>query len=204
MSGLGALGWRQPYPNRAMGHEFEFGWRYLTWSAALGSLGGFFRREGPASSKTLAAPPLRRRPAMVSQHGILLAVSIISDHFGPLVSVSRPLLPLPPFLSVARRPLLPLPPPRECHALTPGSSLAEGDPLPPAPRRAFAAGGYPPRPALAGASEERPPRPHPAQLCPGLLDPQRQARPPNPYFIASDSTHSRILTPLLRGCRGQR
>ena len=58
---------------------------------------------------------------MVSQHGILLAVSIISDHFGPLVSVSPPpflllLLPSPSFLAYSPSDRTCA---RECDALTP-------------------------------------------------------------------------------------
>jgi len=60
---------------------------------------------------------------MVSQHGILLAVSIISDHFGPLVSVRPPpfpsptlLLPSPSFLAYSPSDRTRA---RECDALTP-------------------------------------------------------------------------------------
>ena len=59
---------------------------------------------------------------MVSQHGILLAVSIISDHFGPLVSVSPHPSPSPtPPLPVVPRILAERPhaPARECDALRP-------------------------------------------------------------------------------------
>jgi hypothetical protein len=105
---------------------------------------------------------------MVPQHGILLAVNLISDHFGPLVAVSPPvhLLPSRPFPA--------------CDALTPAaasrSPLAEGVRMPPPPRRAAAAGDRAPRQAPARAGEEHAPHPHPAQLRPGLLVPQRQAQ----------------------------
>jgi hypothetical protein len=114
---------------------------------------------------------------MVPQHGILLAVNLISDHFGPLVSVSSPVH-LPP-----SRPFYL----RTADALTPaaasGSPLAEGVRVPPPPRRAAAAGDRAPRQAPARAGEEHAPHPHPAQLRPGLLVPQRYA---NPFTICSD------------------
>ena len=60
-------------------------------------------RRLPTRRQSAARACRRRRAAMVSQHGILLADNIISDHFGLIVSVRPP--PSPPSLPAVPRTL---------------------------------------------------------------------------------------------------
>jgi hypothetical protein len=151
------------------------------------------RRPPLSRTRTQRLPRRRRRAAMVSQHGILLAVNIISDHFGPIVSVSPPPSPPSPLPAVPRTLSLTL--------ASPILSSTESVWLPSAPRRAVVAGYRPPPRTLARAGEELPPHSHSAQLRSGLHKPQRQASL-RTLLIASDLVRYQNLMPLLGGLQG--